>query len=138
MRDTHREAETETGSMQGARQTRSQVSRIMPWAEGRRQSTEPPRDPLFSCFSSRKPPPLIPWIVGQKGTLLQWKWGQAGAPEGLAVVARALRLLQGNSDDPVSESSLKACSLQVAFSSQEYLLVRIRSAKTGQITDHPG
>ena len=39
MRDTKREAETqaggEAGSMQGARHgTRSQVSRIMPWAEG--------------------------------------------------------------------------------------------------------
>ena len=41
MRDTHREREAETqalgeaGSMQGARRgTRSQVSRITPWAEG--------------------------------------------------------------------------------------------------------
>ena len=33
--------------MQGARcGTRSQVSRITPWAEGRRQTAEPPRDPL--------------------------------------------------------------------------------------------
>ena len=50
MIDTEREAETqaegEAGSMQGARRgTRSRVSRIMPWAEGRRQTAEPPRDP---------------------------------------------------------------------------------------------
>ena len=50
MRDTHREAETqaggEAGSMQGARcGTRSRDSRITPWAEGRRQTAQPPRDP---------------------------------------------------------------------------------------------
>ena len=48
---THREAETqaegEAGSTQGARRkTRSQVSRITPWAKGRGQTAEPPRDPL--------------------------------------------------------------------------------------------
>ena len=56
MRDTHtqrereREAETqaerEAGSMQGARRgTRSQDFRTTPWAEGRRPTTEPSRDP---------------------------------------------------------------------------------------------
>ena len=51
MRDTQREAEIqaegETGSMQGVRRgTRSRGPRIMHWAEGRRSTTEPPRDPL--------------------------------------------------------------------------------------------
>ena len=49
-RHTQREAETqaegEAGSTQGARcRTRSQVSRIMLWAKGRRPTTEPPRLP---------------------------------------------------------------------------------------------
>ena len=49
-REREREAETqaegEAGSMQGAwRGTRSYISRIMPWAEGGRPTTEPPRDP---------------------------------------------------------------------------------------------
>ena len=50
MRDTkrEREAEGEAGSMRGARRgTRSRVSRITPWAEGRCSTTEPPRDPLI-------------------------------------------------------------------------------------------
>ena len=52
MRDTEREAETqaegEAGSMKEAqRGTQSRVSRITPWAEGRRQTAEQPRDPLF-------------------------------------------------------------------------------------------
>ena len=72
MRDTHththterereREAETqerEAGSMLGARRgTRSRDSRITPWAKGRRQTTEPPRDPRgynlmesFLCYN---------------------------------------------------------------------------------------
>ena len=58
MRDTEREAETQTeaeaGSTQEARRrTRSQVSRIIPWAEGRRSTAESPRDPpkhLFLCI----------------------------------------------------------------------------------------
>ena len=57
MRDTERDrervaetqAEGESGSMQGAQHgTQSRDSRIMPWAEGRRHTTEPPRDPYFS------------------------------------------------------------------------------------------
>ena len=41
------QAEGEAGSMQGAqRGTRSQDSRITPWAKGRRKTAEPPRDPL--------------------------------------------------------------------------------------------
>ncbi|CAD7688380.1 unnamed protein product [Nyctereutes procyonoides] len=47
-REAETEAEGEAGSMQGAqRETRSQVSRITPWAEGRRSTTEPPRLPRF-------------------------------------------------------------------------------------------
>ena len=46
-RETETQAEEEAGSMQGARHgTQSQDSRIMPWAKGRRQTAEPPRDPL--------------------------------------------------------------------------------------------
>ena len=54
MRDTEKKAETqaeggEAGSMQGARcRTQSQASRIWPWAEGRRYTPEPPRDPKFT------------------------------------------------------------------------------------------
>ena len=55
MRETHTEAETqaegEVGSIQEApRGTQSQDSRITPWAQGRCQTTEPPRDPLFLCY----------------------------------------------------------------------------------------
>ena len=55
MRDTEREAETQAeeaaGPMQGARRgTRFRVSRITPWAEGRCQTAEPPRDPLYNIF----------------------------------------------------------------------------------------
>ena len=60
MRDTHthrereREAETqaevEAGSMQGG--TRPRVSRIVPWAKGRRETAEPPRDPQIAAFKS--------------------------------------------------------------------------------------
>ena len=51
-REREREAETqaegEAGSMQGARcGTRSQDSKIMPWAEGRCLTAEPPRHPPF-------------------------------------------------------------------------------------------
>ena len=50
MRDPEREAETqaegEAGSMQGAQcGTQSWDSRIRPWAEGTRSTTEPPRHP---------------------------------------------------------------------------------------------
>ena len=50
MIDREREAETqaegEADSMPGVqRRTRSWDSRIMPWAKGRRQTAEPPRDP---------------------------------------------------------------------------------------------
>ena len=53
MRDTEREAEIqaegEAGSMQGARcGTQSPDSRITPWAEDRRQTAEPPRDPRLT------------------------------------------------------------------------------------------
>ena len=50
MRDTQREAETQAKREAGSTQrapcgTQSQDSRIMPWAEGRRSTTEPPRRP---------------------------------------------------------------------------------------------
>ena len=45
-REAETQAEGEAGSMQGARcGIRSQVSRIAPWAKGRRQTAAPPRDP---------------------------------------------------------------------------------------------
>ena len=55
MRDTESEAETQAegvaGSMQGAWcGTPSQNSKIMPWAEGRRSTPEPPGDPLLVEF----------------------------------------------------------------------------------------
>ena len=50
-REGEREAEREVGSMQGARcGTRSRVSRIAPWAKGRRQTAAPPRDPYLFIF----------------------------------------------------------------------------------------
>ncbi|CAD7687994.1 unnamed protein product [Nyctereutes procyonoides] len=43
--------EGEAGSMPGARcGTRSRDSSIAPWAKGRRQTAEPPRDPLMKTF----------------------------------------------------------------------------------------
>ena len=43
--------EGEAGYMLGARcGTRSQDSRIAPWAKGRCQTAEPPRDPYFTSF----------------------------------------------------------------------------------------
>ena len=45
-REAETQAEGEAGSMPGARRgTRSQDSRIEPWAKGRHQTAEPPRDP---------------------------------------------------------------------------------------------
>ena len=54
MRDTEREVETqaegEAGPIHGALcETQSRDSRITPWAKGRRQTAEPPRDPQFTC-----------------------------------------------------------------------------------------
>ena len=52
-REAETQAEGEAGSMRGARcGTRSRVSRITAWAEGRRPTAEPPRDPPF--FSTLK------------------------------------------------------------------------------------
>ena len=63
-REKERERETQTegeaGSMLGAqRGTRSRDSRITPWAKGRRQTAEPPRDPRQQIF-----------LVGQFGASL--------------------------------------------------------------------
>ena len=50
-REAETQAEGEAGSMQGARHgTRSRVSRTTPWAEGRRQTTEPPGLPEAFLF----------------------------------------------------------------------------------------
>ena len=67
MRDTHTEAETqgegETGSTQGAQHgTRSRGSRIMPWAKGRLQTTELPRDPSITFFILKKES----WKTGER------------------------------------------------------------------------
>ena len=39
---------------------RSRVSRIAPWAKGRRQTTAPPRDPWCSILYPRLSSPIIP------------------------------------------------------------------------------
>ena len=50
-RETETQEEGEAGFMQGARRgTRSRDSRIAPRAKGRRQTTEPPRDPQVSFY----------------------------------------------------------------------------------------
>ena len=56
-REAETQAEGEAGSMQGAqRETRTRVSRTTPWARGRRQTAEPPRDsPLWGVL--KKPAP---------------------------------------------------------------------------------
>uniref|UniRef100_A0A8C0T484 glutathione transferase n=3 Tax=Canis lupus TaxID=9612 RepID=A0A8C0T484_CANLF len=64
MRDTHTKAETqaegEAGSMQGARcGTRSQVSRITPWAKGSRSTAEPPGLPNTTCSLFVHPLPAL-------------------------------------------------------------------------------
>ena len=52
-REAETQAEGEADSMQGAqRGTRSQDSRITPWAEGGHQTAEPPRCPTFSLFNN--------------------------------------------------------------------------------------
>ena len=58
-REREREAETqeegESGSMPGARHgTRSRDSRITPWAKGRHQTAEPPKDPPNQDFKKKK------------------------------------------------------------------------------------
>ena len=46
-REAETQAEGEAGSVPGARHgTRSPDSRITPWAKGRDQTAEPPRDPM--------------------------------------------------------------------------------------------
>ena len=52
-REAETQAEGEAGSTQGAQcGTRSQDSRIVPWAEGRRETSEPPRDPHNFLFTN--------------------------------------------------------------------------------------
>ena len=70
-REAETQAEGEAGSLQGARcGIRSRISRIAPWAKGRRQTAAPPRDPrtfilghplngsevlVFASFSALQP-----------------------------------------------------------------------------------
>ena len=50
-RETETQTEGKAGSMQGVQYgTRSQDSRITPWAKGRCLTTESPRDPSFRFF----------------------------------------------------------------------------------------
>ena len=66
--ECHRERGRDTGRGRsrlhapGARcGIRSQVSRIVPWAKDRHQTTSPPRDPLFLTY--REPPHCFPqWL----------------------------------------------------------------------------
>ena len=52
-REAEKQAEGEAGSMPGAlRGTLSRDSRIAPWAKGRHQTAEPPRDPLKDLSKS--------------------------------------------------------------------------------------
>ena len=52
MREAETQAEGEAGSMPGApRGTRSWDPRIMPWAIGRRETTEPPGIPKMDRFN---------------------------------------------------------------------------------------
>ena len=52
-REAETQAEGEAGSMQGARRgIRSRVSRIAPWAKGRRQTAAPPRDPRAGILNA--------------------------------------------------------------------------------------
>ena len=58
-KEREREAETqadgEAGSMPGARhRTRSWDSRIAPWAKGRCQTAEPPRDPPIIILKTNR------------------------------------------------------------------------------------
>ena len=51
-RETQRHRQREAGSMQGARcRTRSGDPRVMPWAEGRCPTTEPPRHPNWGALT---------------------------------------------------------------------------------------
>ena len=51
-REAETQAEGEAGSMQGARRgIQSRVSRIAPWAKGKRQTAAPPRDPVNAPFN---------------------------------------------------------------------------------------
>ena len=61
-------AEGEAGSTQRAQcGTRSRDSRIMPWAEGRRSTTEPPRDPAYLLILSQDRATLYNHIMRRKG-----------------------------------------------------------------------
>ena len=63
------EAEREAGSMQGARcGTQSHDLRIMPWAEGRHSTAEPPRCPKFGDnFEDNDIISSSCWLEGGKG-----------------------------------------------------------------------
>ena len=90
--DSHTETERGRGRERsrlhapGARHgIRSQVSRITPWAKGRRQTTAPPRDPSLTLFSII-PSIFIPVVVnGKTSWVLMASQGRGGvtpsAPE---------------------------------------------------------
>ena len=64
MIEAETQEEGEAGSMLGARRrTRSRDSRIAPWAKGRCQTAEPPRDPLTGGFKAEE----------RHGSLMRWK-----------------------------------------------------------------
>ena len=74
MREREREAETqaegEAGSMRGAqRRTQSQDPRIVPWAKGRRQTAEPPRDPPDTLLDTRQRTPQHEGAAGLQDSL---------------------------------------------------------------------
>ena len=84
-RQREREREAEIGSTQGARRgTQSRDSRIAPWAKGRHQTPEPPRDPcsfefslrllrhlLYDLFEAQSSPHLS---VNSGGLCFFWHW----------------------------------------------------------------
>ena len=77
-REAETQAEGEAGSRPGARcGTLSRDSRIAPWAKGRRQTTEPPRDPQetdFKCSSLGDP-----WVAQWFGACL-WPRARSWSP----------------------------------------------------------
>ena len=91
-REREREAETqaegEAGSKPGARHgTRSWDSRTAPWAKGRRQTAEPPRDPHVHSFDHPHEPRGLSGVVMFVGVC-----GRLGVPE---FILKRIRLDHG-------------------------------------------
>ena len=75
-REAETQAEEEAGSMPGApRGTGSRDSRIVPWAKGRCETAEPPRDPLkkFLYVSGRSVVGKVSQVAKAWGSLLGLK-----------------------------------------------------------------